>query len=148
MKQPPISKEMQCHELTEYWSEELPEKVYLYYEDEEISFKTLNQRVNSAAWHFRSLGIQKGDRVGIFMVNSPDFLYAWFGLNKIGAVMVPVNTGFLAEAYAGRPAAHYPAVVPHECPDHVGNGVSFFWSQPDNAYRFQSRYLLAADQPL
>ena len=29
------------------------------------------------------------------MVNSPIFLDAWFGLNKIGAVMVPVNTGFL-----------------------------------------------------
>jgi acyl-coenzyme A synthetase/AMP-(fatty) acid ligase len=95
MKQSQISKEMQSHELMDYWSQELPEKVYLYYEDEEISFKTLNQRVNSAAWHFRSLGIQKGERVGIFMVNSPDFLYAWFGLNKIGAVMVPVNTGFL-----------------------------------------------------
>ena len=95
MKQSPISKEMQSHELMDYWSEELPEKVYLYYEDEEISFKTLNQRVNSAAWHFLSLGIQKGDRVAIFMVNSPDFLYAWFGLNKIGAIMVPVNTGFL-----------------------------------------------------
>lgn len=95
MSQEKISKDMQCHELADFWSRELPDKVYLYYEDQEISFRTLNERVNSAAHHFRSLGIRKGDRVGMFMANSPDFLYAWFGLNKIGAIMVPVNTGFL-----------------------------------------------------
>ena len=41
--------------------------------------------------------------------NRPEFLYAWFGLAKIVAVMVPINTGF-KESEAGYVANHSEAV--------------------------------------
>jgi crotonobetaine/carnitine-CoA ligase len=37
------------------------------------------------------LGIRKGDHVCLFLPNCPEFLYLWFGLAKIGGVMVPLN---------------------------------------------------------
>jgi len=40
------------------------------------------------------MGIGKGDMVAIMLPNSPEFLYTWMGLNKIGAVEVPINIGF------------------------------------------------------
>lgn len=83
----------QANELIEKWAGDRPDKVYLYYADREISYKQLFDRVNSVAAFLKSLGIQKGDRVGLFLRNCPEFLYSWFGLNKIGAVMVPINTG-------------------------------------------------------
>ncbi|MFQ5578651.1 MAG: long-chain fatty acid--CoA ligase, partial [Anaerolineae bacterium] len=37
------------------------------------------------------LGVKPGDRVGLLMMNSPEFLECFFGLAKIGAIVVPLN---------------------------------------------------------
>lgn len=47
-----------------------------------------------AANFFLDLGIKKGDRVAIQLFNSPEFIYSWFGLMKIGAVIVPMNVHY------------------------------------------------------
>ncbi len=70
-----------------------PEKVYLYFENEEITYKNFDRQVNKVAAALLNSGVRKGDRFAIMLPNSPEFLYTWFGLNKIGAVEVPVNTG-------------------------------------------------------
>ena len=41
---------------------------------------------------FLASGIRKGGKVAVMMANCPEYLYCWFGLAKIGAVMVPINT--------------------------------------------------------
>ncbi len=82
-----------------YWEGKVhksPTKIFLYYEDEMISYGEFDQRVNQAANVFLDLGISKGDRVCLIVPNIPDFLHCWFGLNKIGAVSVPVNLHFKA----------------------------------------------------
>src|SRR5207302_1883046 len=38
-----------------------------------------------------SLGVKPGDNVALMMPNCVEFLYAWFGLNRIGAANVPIN---------------------------------------------------------
>ena len=40
------------------------------------------------------MGVDKGEMVAIMLPNCPAFLYTWMGLNKIGAVEVPINIGF------------------------------------------------------
>ena len=50
--------------------------------------KDLSDRLAVGA---RNLGIQKGDRVAVLLPNSPQFLIAYFGLLKAGAVVVPLN---------------------------------------------------------
>jgi long-chain acyl-CoA synthetase len=37
------------------------------------------------------MGVKKGDRVGIFMPNTPQFIIAYFGILKAGGVVVAVN---------------------------------------------------------
>jgi crotonobetaine/carnitine-CoA ligase len=37
------------------------------------------------------MGVKHGDKVALMLPNCEEFLYAWFGLNKIGAVEVPIN---------------------------------------------------------
>lgn len=71
-----------------------PEKKFLFFEDEEWTYRQFDERVNQAANGFRELGIRKGDRVCLMLPNGPEFLFAWLGLNKIGGIMVPINTGF------------------------------------------------------
>ncbi len=70
------------------------DKIYLLFEDQRWSYRQFDQRVNQAANAFRELGIGKGDRVCLMLSNSPEFLFAWFGLNKIGGIMVPINHSF------------------------------------------------------
>lgn len=71
-----------------------PDKVYLYFEDQCWTYKQFNERVNQAANGFLELGIHKGDCVCLMLPNSPEFLFSWLGLNKIGGIMVPINTAF------------------------------------------------------
>lgn len=69
-----------------------PQKVFLYFEDEKITYNDFNTRVNKSANYFQKTGIKKGDVVALFLPNCPEFLYNWFALAKIGAIMVPINT--------------------------------------------------------
>ncbi|MCX5908354.1 MAG: AMP-binding protein, partial [Deltaproteobacteria bacterium] len=45
----------------------------------------------------RRLGVKKGDKVCLFLPNCLEFLYLWFGLAKIGGVMVPLNINLRGE---------------------------------------------------
>jgi crotonobetaine/carnitine-CoA ligase len=70
------------------------EKTFLYVNNEEVSFTTLHEMSGKAANAFKNLGIKKGDKVALFLPNCKEFVYAWIGLNKLGALMVPINTFF------------------------------------------------------
>jgi crotonobetaine/carnitine-CoA ligase len=70
-------------------------KPFLYFEEEEVvTYEEFDRKINQAANGFLEMGVKKGDRVCLMLPNVPDFLYAWFGLAKTGAVMVPINNGF------------------------------------------------------
>lgn len=71
-----------------------PDKVFMYYKDMTKTLRELDDISNRIGNGLLSLGIQKGDRVTMLIPNRPEFIYAWFALMKIGAVMVPVNTQF------------------------------------------------------
>ncbi|MBN1106242.1 MAG: AMP-binding protein [Deltaproteobacteria bacterium] len=60
----------------------------------EISYKTLDRDANRTADTFRRMGVEKGDRVILFFPKSVLFVVAHLGLQKIGAISVPLNTGF------------------------------------------------------
>jgi long-chain acyl-CoA synthetase len=38
-----------------------------------------------------ALGVKKGDGVGLYMVNSPEFIFSVYGISQTGAVIVPLN---------------------------------------------------------
>jgi crotonobetaine/carnitine-CoA ligase len=68
-----------------------PHHVVFQFRDFPITFGELNERINRVANGFLEMGVKKGDKVAIMLPNCPEFLYTWFGLNKIGAVEVPIN---------------------------------------------------------
>ena len=88
---------MNLRQLLERQSEKDPDKTFLYFGDQEVSYGNFDASVNRAANVFLDLGIKKGDRVCFFLPNCPEFLYGWFGLAKIGAVLVPINTNYKTE---------------------------------------------------
>ena len=58
---------------------------------ERLTFAELNARANRTANAFAETGIEKGERVALLLMNSPEFVEAFFALGKIGAVVVPLN---------------------------------------------------------
>src|SRR5437762_12241525 len=57
-----------------------------------ISYGELAANVDRCGNAFRELGIALEQRVLILCLDSPAFVYAFFGASKIGAVPVPTNT--------------------------------------------------------
>ncbi|MBI5117386.1 acetate--CoA ligase [Candidatus Poribacteria bacterium] len=67
-----------------------------------VSYWQLYNEVNRLANALKSLGIKKGDAVGIYMPMVPEIVTVLMGCLKIGAVAIPVFSGFGATALATR----------------------------------------------
>lgn len=61
---------------------------------ERYTYAEIHARVNQTANALRSLGITKGDRVAVMLPNDVDFPVCWLAIARLGAVMVPTNTGY------------------------------------------------------
>jgi long-chain acyl-CoA synthetase len=68
-----------------------PEKLAVIFEDRRISFQMLNTIVNRLANAFSANGIQKGDRVALYLPNIPEFIFCYMAAQKIGAITVSAN---------------------------------------------------------
>ena len=69
-----------------------PDRDALIFKDRTFSFQELNQRSNKTANALIDLGVKQGDRIGLLMLNSNEFLEIYFAASKIGAVLVPLNS--------------------------------------------------------
>ena len=67
-----------------------------------ISYGALCEEVNRFANGLKSLGVGKGDAIGLYMPMSPQVPISMFGAFKIGAICVPIFSGFGASAVASR----------------------------------------------
>ena len=56
-----------------------------------ISFGKLREEVDRFATALHELGIQKGDKVALYLLNSPQFIIAYFGSLKAGATLTPIS---------------------------------------------------------
>ena len=62
-----------------------------------LTFKELNLRCNQLANAFVEAGVVKGERVGLLLMNSSEFMESYYALAKIGAVVVPLNWRLVAD---------------------------------------------------
>ena len=58
---------------------------------ETLSYARLMEEMNRIGDGFRSLGVQKGDRICIYLDSSPEYIVSYFAIWRIGAVAVPTN---------------------------------------------------------
>ena len=62
-----------------------------------LTYSQLDERANRLAHHLASLGVVRGDRVGIHATNCPEWVEAFYAAMKLGAVPVNVNFRYVAE---------------------------------------------------
>ena len=89
------------------WAEETPDAAAIKWEKEtgengEISYGRLLDIVSQYAGILRTLGVERGDKVAVFLPMSPDCVIAMLSIARLGAVFVPVFSGFAADAVAKR----------------------------------------------
>ncbi len=65
---------------------------FLTFGEQTISFAALQEMSDRAAAGLAALGVGKGDRVALMLDNCVEYLALWFGLSRLGAVEVPLNT--------------------------------------------------------
>src|SRR5579859_293561 len=84
-----------------------PQAVAVIWEGEDgevrsLTYEALYWEVNRAANALKALGIGKGDRVGVFMPMVPETVIATLALSKIGAIYIPIFSGYGGAAVAAR----------------------------------------------
>ena len=72
-------------------SERYPDKTAVLYLGERVSFSELRQLSERFGGALVDLGVKKGDKVMIYISNCTQWIIAFLGIQKIGAVIVPVS---------------------------------------------------------
>ena len=69
-----------------------PEKVAFIFEGREITYREFDECANQIAAWGSSQGLSAGDVVALNLENSPEFVFVWYGLMKIGVATALINT--------------------------------------------------------
>ncbi len=76
-------------------------RIALFADGSEWTYGAYRERVRATAAALQQLGVRKGDRVLAWLPNGEAMVRAWFAINYLGAIFVPLNT-----AYRGQVLAH------------------------------------------
>jgi len=79
------------HEILKKTAREYPEKTAIIFGEREISYAELEMLSDRFAIGLVSLGVGKGDRVAVFLPNIPQFIIAYYGILKAGAVVTTIS---------------------------------------------------------
>ena len=89
------------------WAERTPDALAVVWEGEdgdvrEASYATLRAMTDSLATTLHSLGVRRGDTVALFMPMAIETVAALMACSKLGAIWVPIFSGFGPDAVAAR----------------------------------------------
>ncbi len=73
------------------------DRTAIIFDDEETSYRDLDERANRVANGLIELGLNPGDRVAVQLENRPEFLEIFIGVMRSGGVMVPANVMYTAD---------------------------------------------------
>jgi fatty-acyl-CoA synthase len=68
-----------------------PDKNAVVYYDTAITYRELKRDVDALAGYLERLGVKKGDRVLLYMQNSPQFVITYYAILRANAIVVPIN---------------------------------------------------------
>jgi len=72
-------------------AQKYPQSTCTIFKGARITYREMDALTDRLAAGLAAEGVKKGDRVGIFMPNTPQFVIAYFAILKLGAVVVAIN---------------------------------------------------------
>lgn len=96
-----------AHQCLDLWADRTPEAVAVVWEAEDgdvrrVTYRELRELTDRLAHGLRSLGVQQRTSVGIFMPMAIETVAALLACSKLGAIWVPIFSGFGPEAVTAR----------------------------------------------
>ena len=82
------------HNLLDNASKKFPDKTAIIDGDNIFSYREIREASLKFGSALTSLGITKGDRVGILSPNCAEFVISFYGISRIGAVVTTINSGY------------------------------------------------------
>lgn len=73
-----------------------PDHTALIFNNAKITFREYNEAVDRFAAALQGLGVKKGDRVAVHLLNCPQFPIAYYAVLRIGGIVVPCNPVYTA----------------------------------------------------
>ncbi len=88
--------EISLSQLLREQTRKYPENEFMVYADRDLRFTytQFDKRVDDLACGLYAIGVRKGDNIGIWATNVPDWLTYMFACARLGAVAVTVNTSY------------------------------------------------------
>lgn len=84
--------ETSIYENVEITARRYPDHEAIYYYGRSITYRQLDEEVNRIAGFLQQkFNVLKGERVLLFMQNSPQFIIAYYAIIRANAVVVPIN---------------------------------------------------------
>jgi fatty-acyl-CoA synthase len=87
-------------DIVENFGRKTPDALAILFEDRTVTYRALNEHANRYARWAQAQGIGRGDVVALLMENRPEYLFAWLGLVRVGAIAALVNTNLRGSALA------------------------------------------------
>lgn len=81
-------------DLLKKQAERFPDRLAIKYGDREISYRELDEMAERLAYALFKMGVKKGDKIGLWMQNIPEWIVGWFAVPKIGGIVVPMDTWY------------------------------------------------------
>ena len=72
-------------------TERAPDRAAVVFYGREITYRELREATDRLACALAALGVKKGDRVALYLLNSPQFIIAYFAALKCGATVTPIS---------------------------------------------------------
>src|SRR5262249_16983620 len=82
------------HEILRAQARSRPGRVAIVYEGRSLTFADLEADSNRLAHGLSGLGLEPGDRIGLFVPNCPEFEIGFYAASKLGAVACPMNSAY------------------------------------------------------
>jgi fatty-acyl-CoA synthase len=87
-------------DIIERLAREKPDNPALLYLDRTVTYRALDEGANRYAHWALAQGVKAGDAVALLMENRPEYVMAWLGLLKVGAIAALINTNLQGAALA------------------------------------------------
>ncbi len=90
--------EMTCYEYLYQNNQKYLDQVTIEYFSNKITYRELFKKIDETAMAYQKIGVKKGDIVTICSITTPEIIYSFYGLNKIGAIVNFIDVRYTEQA--------------------------------------------------
>jgi acyl-CoA synthetase (AMP-forming)/AMP-acid ligase II len=82
-------------------AEKYPDKPFIIFRDQPITYAQAQKKVNKLTNGLKKEGIKRGDKVAIYLPNSPEYVFSYLAVFSLGAAAVPFDVRLTGEELVG-----------------------------------------------